>query len=101
MVRVSETLVSEQKLIAFETESVADDTMEMNQREVIQEGANGLTVTRVKVRYEDGEEVARETQSDVILSEPVTQIVNYAQKLSTCTLIRRMGRSVITWQSTW
>lgn len=81
VVRVSETLISEQKLIAFETESVADDTMEMNQREVIQEGANGLAFTRVKVRYEDGEEVARETQSDVILSEPVTQIVNYGTKI--------------------
>ncbi len=81
VVRVSEALLSEQKLVAFETESLADDTMEMNQREIIQEGADGLVATRVMVRYEDGEEVARETQSDIILSEPVTQIVHYGTKI--------------------
>ena len=81
VVRVYEELVSEQRVIAFETESLADDTMEMNQQEVVQKGANGLVASRVKVRYENGEEVTREALSDVVLSEPVTEIVHYGTKI--------------------
>lgn len=77
VVRVYEQLINEQKMIAFETESLPDNTMEMNQREVIQAGVPGVMAARVKVRYEDGTEVAREPQSDIILAEPVAQVVHY------------------------
>ncbi len=79
--RVTEEILSEQRLIPFETESLADDTMFMNERKVTQEGVNGWAATRVKVRYENGVETARETQGEIVYSEPVAQIEYYGTKL--------------------
>lgn len=81
VIRVTEEILSEQRLIPFETESLADNSMFINERTVTQTGENGLAVTRVKVRFEDGVEVARETQGEVILAEPVAQIEYYGTKL--------------------
>lgn len=81
VVRVTEETLSQQRLIPFETESLADNTMFTNEKRVVQTGVNGLAAARVKVRYEDGVEVARETQGEVLLSNPLAQIEYYGTKL--------------------
>lgn len=81
VVRVAEELVLEQTAIPYETQLLADDTLEMNTRKVIQEGANGIKASRVRVRYEDGVEVSRVSEGDVIIAEAVTRIVHYGSKI--------------------
>ena len=81
VVRVTEEVLSEQRVIPFETESLADSALFINETRVEQAGENGLAVTRVKVRYEDGVEVARETQDEVILWQPIAQVEYYGTKL--------------------
>lgn len=81
VVRVAEELVLEQTVIPYETQMVADDTLEMDTRKVLQEGANGIKAARVRVRYEDGVEVSRVSEGDVIIAEAVTRIVHYGSKI--------------------
>ena len=81
VVRVTEEVLSEQRVIPFETDSLADNAMFINETRVEQAGENGLAATQVKVRYEDGQEVARESLAEVVLYEPVAQIEYYGTKL--------------------
>jgi uncharacterized protein YabE (DUF348 family) len=81
VVRVAEELVLEQTAIPYETQLLADGTLEMDTRKVIQEGANGIKAARVRVRYEDGVEVSRVSEGDVIIAEAVTRIVHYGSKI--------------------
>ena len=81
VVRVREEVLLEQSVIPYQSELIADADMEINQREVVQDGQNGFKASRIRVRYEDGVEISRVNETDIIMSEPVTQIVRYGSKL--------------------
>ncbi len=61
--------------VDFDTEYVEDSTLEKGKTKVITEGEKGEKVSVQKVTYRDGEEISRETLSEDITSEPVTQVV--------------------------
>lgn len=81
VVRVLEELQVEQSTVPFETQSLADDTMEINTRKVVQAGQVGIKASRIRVRYEDGTEVARENEGEVTLAEAVDRVVHYGTKI--------------------
>ncbi len=86
VVRVTEKVIMEQSAIAYETEMIPDDALEVDQQKVIEEGQNGIKASRVRVRVEDGVEVSRTTEEDVVLVEPVTRVVHYGSKVVEKTL---------------
>ncbi|MBP9040572.1 MAG: DUF348 domain-containing protein [Anaerolineaceae bacterium] len=86
VVRVIEKIIQEQSAIPYETERVADDSMEINQEEVIEAGREGIKASRIRVRYEDGEEVSRTHLEDVVLVEPVNRVVHYGSQIVEKTL---------------
>jgi len=75
VVRVREEIVLEQKTIPFETETVSSAEVDIDQRQVLQPGQNGLQVSRVRVRFENGKEVRRSTESEWTVTLPVKQQV--------------------------
>jgi resuscitation-promoting factor RpfB len=75
VVRVNEEIVLEQKPIPFETETVSSDQVDVDQRQILQPGQPGLEVSRVRVRYENGNEVSRNTESNWTAALPVKQKV--------------------------
>lgn len=86
VVRVTEKIIMEQSPVAYETERIADDSMEMNQEEVIEEGQNGIQASRIRVRYEDGAEVSRTNEEDILLVAPVARVVHYGTQIVEKTL---------------
>lgn len=86
VVRVVEKIIQEQSAIPYETERIADDSMEINQEEVVETGQEGIKVSRIRVRYEDGEEVSRTNLEDVVLVDPINRIVHYGSQIVTKTL---------------
>lgn len=86
VVRVIEEIIQEQSAIPYETERVADDSMEINQEEVIETGQEGVKVSRIRVRYEDGEEVSRTSLEDIVLVEAVNRVVHYGSQIVEKTL---------------
>jgi hypothetical protein len=48
---------------------------------ILQPGVNGIAMVRTRIRYEDGNEVNRETEDKTILREPQKQVVASGSKI--------------------
>jgi uncharacterized protein YabE (DUF348 family) len=81
VVRVSESVQLVEEALPHQTEWQPDDTAELDTISVVQLGQDGVQASRVRVRYEDGQEVSRQTEAERILVEPMTQINGYGTKI--------------------
>ena len=81
VVRVSESVTLAMKPIPYMTETTKSPDIELGQQEIIQPGLNGLAITRTRIRYEDGREISRETESESIARQPQTRVVHAGTKL--------------------
>lgn len=86
VVRVSERFLIEQEPIPFETVWQPDPTLEIDQRRLIQEGARGILERRIRVRYEDGQQVARTVENEYVVVPPTTKIMGYGTNIVIRTL---------------
>ncbi len=75
VVRVHETISVAVEPIPFSTERIESVDLPLGQEEVIQPGVEGVALIRTRIRYEDGREVNRSTESETIVREPQTRIV--------------------------
>jgi 3D (Asp-Asp-Asp) domain-containing protein len=81
VVHVRETIEVTLKPIPFTEEVVTSPDVPFGQRETIQPGIDGLTMTRTRVRFKNGIEVNRETESETVIREPQTRIVQSGEKI--------------------
>jgi uncharacterized protein YabE (DUF348 family)/3D (Asp-Asp-Asp) domain-containing protein len=81
IVRVREETEIEAEYISFETEWVADETLELDQNEVRQAGVTGVIKTRTRVRYEDGQEIWRTFEDKWLDQTPSNRIIAYGTKV--------------------
>jgi len=81
VVRVSESVVLAQKPIPFESEFIASAEVPLDQIQILQPGENGLTVQRIRIRYEDGNEISRVTEDETMVSPPKNRISGYGTKV--------------------
>lgn len=86
VVRVVEKVELKQTAIAYKSELVADPELELDQRRVIQAGREGLKVSRILIRLEDGKEVNRATEAEWTAAEPQNQKNGYGTKIVIRTL---------------
>ncbi|MFB0536688.1 MAG: ubiquitin-like domain-containing protein [Anaerolineae bacterium] len=81
VVRVKEAIAVEQDPIPFETAWQPDDSLQLDQQRLNQEGVNGLTKRRVRVVYEDGQEVSRGMEDEWVDHEPTTKVIAYGTNI--------------------
>ena len=81
IVRVREDVVLTQTTIPFPIEQIADAELELDQSKVLQAGELGIKASRQRVRYEDGQETARVTESEWVAQEPKAQKTAYGTKI--------------------
>ena len=86
VVRVVEKTVVEQEQIPFETDWVADASLELDHRRVDEAGHNGLRRRRYRAVYEDGQEVERYLEDDWSAREPETRRISYGTRIVVRTL---------------
>jgi len=86
VVRVSERFLIEQEPIPFETVWQADPDLEIDHRRLLQEGARGILERRIRIRYEDGREVARAVEDEYVAVPPTTKTIGYGTKIVVRTL---------------
>jgi uncharacterized protein YabE (DUF348 family) len=86
IVRVNETMLLTQKPIPYSTEYRLTDKLELDQQDLLQVGQPGLTVSRVRVRYEDGKETARTTEAETTVRPPQDRIIGTGTKVVIHTL---------------
>jgi uncharacterized protein YabE (DUF348 family) len=81
MTRVEEKLEYEEELLPFETVWEPDDDLIIDARRVGSEGHPGVLRRRYRVRYENGEEVARELEDEWVAVEPERKVILYGRKI--------------------
>ncbi len=86
VVRVREEIVLNETKTAFKSELVPDPTIELDQSRIVQAGQNGIKVTRFRVRYADGKEVARTNEGEWVASQPKNQKIGSGTKIVIRTL---------------
>jgi len=86
VVRVSERFETEQEPIPFESVWQADPELEIDNTRLLQEGAPGILQRRIRIRYEDDQEVGRTVENEYVAIPPTTKIVGYGTKIVVRTL---------------
>jgi resuscitation-promoting factor RpfB len=87
VVRVSESVILAQKPIPFESEFQASADVPLDQTQILEPGENGLTVQRIRIRYADGEEIARMIEEETLVRPPKTRIMAYGTKIEIKTAV--------------
>lgn len=79
--RVDEEFVYEEAAIPFETVWQPDPELELDKRSLVQTGQDGTRRRRIRIVYENDEEVERETTSWWVEEEPTPEIIAYGTKI--------------------
>jgi uncharacterized protein YabE (DUF348 family)/3D (Asp-Asp-Asp) domain-containing protein len=86
VIRVYEEVLVEQEAIPYETLKIPDPEMELD-TSTVKEGESGIRQKRTVIRYENGQEVARNTDPDfVVLKSPVNKEYRYGTNIVIRTL---------------
>ncbi len=81
VVRVEEVFALTQKILPFKTDFQPTADLELDQQAIIQVGEAGLSVSRVRVRYEDGVEISRQTEGETVIRPPKDEVVGYGTQI--------------------
>ncbi len=81
VVRVSESIILAEKSIPFQNQFKQSADIELGQEQILQPGQKGLAVSRVRIRYEDGQEVSRETEDETVVRPPQDRIAAQGTKI--------------------
>jgi uncharacterized protein YabE (DUF348 family) len=81
VVHVNESVLLAQKPIPYESDIQASAEVALDQTQIIQPGEIGLSVARIRIRYEDGQEVSRVTENETVVRSPQTRILGYGTKI--------------------
>ncbi|NWG35609.1 MAG: DUF348 domain-containing protein [Chloroflexi bacterium] len=87
VVRVSESVLLAQKSVPFQSELVASAEVPLDQTQILSPGENGLSVQRIRVRYEDGVEVGRMTEEETVVRAPKNRTLAYGTKIEIKTAV--------------
>lgn len=77
VVRVTERLVTEDRLLPFDTVKREDPELLAGETQELQSGENGKMQTVYRERLENGVAVSRELAEERVVQEPVNRIVSY------------------------
>jgi resuscitation-promoting factor RpfB len=81
VVRVSESVQLAQKPIPFGSDVQASAEVPLDQTQILQPGETGLSVQRIRIRYEDGREISRISEDETTVRPPRTRILGYGTKV--------------------
>ncbi len=70
-----------QKSIPFRTEFVASADLELDQQQLLRPGEEGISMERVRIRYQDGIEVSRQAESETIIRPAQNRLIGYGTKV--------------------
>ena len=88
--RVEQKIIKEQYSIPASSEKKADSSLLRGQERVLQKGSSGEGERVIKVVYEDGKEVSRETVEERVLRPSVNKVIAYG----TANVVSRGGNTL-------
>ena len=82
IIRVNEVVTLAEKSIPFSKKYEYSADLAVGTQKVLQAGEPGLMVSRVRVRYEDGVEVARTTEAETLVRKPKDSLVSLGTQIT-------------------
>ena len=79
--RVSESVVLAQKSIPYESQTIDSPEIALGQQQILKPGQNGLSVSRTRIRYEDGKEVNRVQDVESVVRPPQARVIATGSKI--------------------
>jgi uncharacterized protein YabE (DUF348 family) len=76
VIRVNETVTSVEKSIPFSQKIEYSSALAAGVQKVVQVGQPGLSISRVRVRYENGVEAARTTEAESVVRLPLAEVIS-------------------------
>ncbi len=98
LIRVREEILIDQTPLPNTIEYQADANTELDQQSVIDPGEYGLEIQRIKMRYENGQEISRQTEAQWTAKSPRPRIIGYGTKVVIRT-IQVDGNTIEYWRS--
>jgi len=81
VVRVAEEFLIEQEPVAFESQVLPNADMEIDTQVLSQAGEAGVMQKRIRVRYEDGQEVSRVVEDRTLVRAPKPRVTHYGTQI--------------------
>lgn len=81
VVRVKEDVITESESIPFTTVWQADASLEIDQRQTLQGGSEGVKKRQIRIQYENGQEIKRSLDREWIDKTPVNRVIGYGTKI--------------------
>jgi len=81
VVRVVEDILVREVSIPFATITEPDAEIPLDEQKVLRPGEAGLKSQRIRITYEDGAEIARQIEEEVVLRDPLAEIMAYGTKI--------------------
>ncbi|MBI3244119.1 MAG: DUF348 domain-containing protein [Chloroflexi bacterium] len=81
VVRVVEQIATEQQPLAYTTQFQALPDLEIDNTRLVQAGTNGVTASRLRVRFENGIEVSRTVEDQWVAAQPQPRIIGYGTQI--------------------
>ena len=81
VMRVTEEIEIKEKIASYETIFEPDQNLLIDTQQVVNAGAEGITRSRTRVRYEDGHEKFRILEDTWVAQDPATRVIAYGQKI--------------------
>lgn len=85
VVRVNDQVTLQEKNLPFSKKIEYSVSQAAGEQKVIQSGEPGLAVGRFRIRYEDGKEVARITEAQTVVREPIDNIISLSSQVQVST----------------
>jgi 3D (Asp-Asp-Asp) domain-containing protein len=67
--------------VPFESDYLAVADLEIDRQTIVEAGQYGILAERIRIRYEDGQEISRQSEDQWLAQEPVTQIIGYGTQI--------------------
>lgn len=96
--RVRDDIEVAEEIAPFDTVFVADSNLDIDNQQVVNVGAEGVTRTRYRVRYEDGQEKSRVQEDRWVAQEPAERVIAYGQRITPQTITTADGRQITYWR---
>ena len=80
--RIQEEVLLKQEKILFTSEYQAANNLELDQLQILSGGEYGLSAQRLRIRYENGNEISRELEKEWVIKEPLPRIIGYGTKIN-------------------
>ncbi len=96
--RVREEIEIREEILPYETVFQPDSSLAIDTQAVTANGAEGITRERYRVRYEDGQEVARAMEDRWTAQEAAQRVVAYGQGITPQTATMPDGTVITYWR---